>query len=110
MATRPKQYPIEAVYRGEAVDQPFQIIDPSTTNIAGWTIAAQLKTERGVASPVLATPSVAKTGATSFTVSLTSSHTDREPGGYYLEVWRTDVGYEQLLAETKLTILSDLRF
>lgn len=86
--------------RREAVD----IVLTSTTNPAGGTYSARLAaTPGGTALYDDITVTAGGTvGAYTLTVYLTSTHTNRTPGTYYLEVW--DAATEQRRAAGKLVI------
>jgi hypothetical protein len=96
------------IYRGEAVRQPCQTVPP--TDITTWTLVGQLKAVDVTGVPtgaVLATATITKTAPLTggYDVKFTSGHTDRTPANYFVDVWRTDSGSEQLLWESPVAIL-----
>lgn len=96
----------------DAFDQTWQvgrreavsITLTGTTNPSGGTFSARIAaTPYGM--PLVADIAVTAGGATplwTLTVYLTSTHTNRTPGTYYLEVW--DAATEQRRAAGKLVI------
>lgn len=89
------------VGRREAVS----IVLTGTTNPAGATLSARIAATPG-GTPLVANITVTAAGSSptwTLTVSLTSTHTNREPGRYYLEVW--DAVTEQRRAAGDLVIL-----
>jgi hypothetical protein len=101
--SRPKLVTIAPIYQGEAIVQPFTITTAGV-DISGWTMGARVKSARG--GTTLFQPTIAKTGAAAFTVSMTSAQTNRAAANYLIDIWRLDGGSEKTLAEGILPILS----
>jgi hypothetical protein len=77
----------------------------SATSITGWTISFNLKRNWSDAA-ALVTVAAAITDATNgtFTVTLTSTHTNRDAGDYVYDIRRTDSGGEAVLTSGKFRI------
>lgn len=89
------------VGRREAVS----IVLTGTSNPSGMTLSARIAATPG-GTPLVAgiTVTAGGSGPTwTLTISLTSTHTNRAPGRYYLEVW--DAATEQRRAAGALVIL-----
>lgn len=77
-----------------------------TADPTGWAVSARLS-QLPEGPPLLTDLTVTKggsAGAYTLTVALTATHTDRSPGRYRLEVWRTDAGSERRLAAGTLAV------
>jgi hypothetical protein len=85
------------VYRGEQVSLNFSMVPAAS--IVGWTIVFTVARKANSPSKLITQVATAVDSATgTFTLALTEEQTDLTPGTYSFDVWRTDEGYEQVIA------------
>jgi hypothetical protein len=97
------------VYRGEVAQLNFAMTPG--VNVTGWTImftvSKKVNSVAKLIGPLAAVPVNPVAGT--FYFQLTEDHTNLSPGVYVSDVWRTDEGFEQLLALQTFTISGDAR-
>jgi hypothetical protein len=85
------------IYRGEKVS--LNLTMTPVESIAGWTIVFTVARKANSPTKLITQPaSVVDGTAGTFTLALTEEQTDLAPGTYLFDVWRTDGGFEQVLA------------
>ncbi len=93
------------VYPGEDVEIPYTPRDTPVTDITGWTIKMYVRRQARTGSVLFSADGVVTDGpAGLFKVPLAQSQTLRLPGDYCYDVWRTDSGFNRLLATGKLVL------
>ena len=99
----------QTVYRGETATIPFA--PEADTSISGWTIRAYLATVPGAAVLATLTPSVTSASAGTFTATIPAATTAALTAGstYYLDVWRTDSGFEERISGITLRVKEPVR-
>jgi len=99
------------LYKGEA--KTLRLTATTATAIGGWTIVFTVRPYFN--SPILtftkSGSAIAITDANNgvFTVAVTAADTTLTPGEYAWDAWRTDAGFETLVALGQLNILGETR-
>lgn len=99
------------IYRGQDWTAEFS---PTTTqgatNITGWTLVFSISTQPGRTITVSATCTITDAASGEFSVNLTAAETAAlAVGRYYWDVWRTDSGDEDPIANGNLEVISGVR-
>jgi hypothetical protein len=85
------------MYRGEQVVLSWTM--SPVVNIAGWTLVFTVARKANSPSKLITQAATVVSGpAGTFTVTLTEEQSNLTPGSYFFDVWRTDEGYEQVIA------------
>lgn len=96
------------VYRGEKATLSFTLT--TGENITGWTLLFTAARKKDMATKLFqVTGTVTDGAAGEFSVALTTTHTNQTPDEYAFDVWRTDTGYEQLLALGGFIVAANVR-
>lgn len=96
------------VFRGERATLNFTM--SPVVNITGWTLAFTVAARANSSTKLIAaTPSIVSGTDGTFRVSLTTTNLNIAPGHYYFDVWRTDSGYEEVLAYGPFVIAADAK-
>ncbi len=106
----------QPVRRGEAIDIAITIYTTSAhtaaEDITGWTLALTIAKSKDSTDKLIGPKSCTLVTAASgtATVSLASAETaNLEPGSYWVDLWRTNSGYERVLAEGTFQIKGTAR-
>jgi len=96
------------VYRGEKAT--LNIAVTSGENITGWTLLFTVARKKDMATKLFQVTGAVVSGvAGTLSVALTTTHTNQTPDEYAFDLWRTDAGYEQLLALGGFIVAANVR-
>jgi hypothetical protein len=96
------------VYRGETATLNFAL--STGEDITGWTLVFTVARNRDMVAKLFQlSASVVDGEAGTFTVALTPTHTNLLPDDYAWDVWRTNTGYEQVLAIGAFVVSGNVR-
>ena len=96
------------VYRGEAPILNFTM--SPVVDISGWTLAFTVARKKNYATKVLTkTPTILTGASGTFRQSLTATETDLTPDDYWFDVWRIDVGVEEMIAAGPFILTANVR-
>jgi hypothetical protein len=97
------------VYRGEQVMLNFTM--SPVVDISGWALAFSLAKKRNSATKIIAAQAMTIVSgiAGTYRTPLTEEQSDLAPAIYEWDVWRTDEGFEQLVAIGTMPILAAVR-
>ena len=91
------------VFRGEHGPLTFTHTPDAVT---GWALRFTIARAKNAATKLVSlTPSI--TSTSTYTVDIDDALLDLPPGRYFFDVWRTDAGFEQVLAYGDFVIEGD---
>lgn len=96
------------VYRGEQVTLDFTM-NP-VVDITAWTLAFNVSRRYNNATKLLTkVPTILNGPLGTFRQVLTEEDLDLNPASYVFDVWRTDEGFEQVLALGPFVVTANVR-
>ena len=95
--------------RGQPLQMDFTMVP--ATDITGWTMQFTLAANKNTVTKLWQTTALVVVNASigTFNIVVPTTQTDREPGTYWFDVWRTNASNERLLAIGYLTIVPVVR-